>query len=161
MRLLSELDRYRRHDLELARANCYGDDYVGIFVIPSPTDRKPLRAVVSALEGWDHVSISHPKRIPNYIEMDAMKRLFFRDDECAMQLHVPASDHVNNHSRCLHLWRPHVEPIPRPPAHFVGVASMSPADMTAAIRAADADGIPRHVLQDALIEKALAERSAP
>jgi hypothetical protein len=79
--------------------------------------------------------------------MAFVKRLFFRDDETAMQLHVPASDHVNQHPYCLHLWRPQAdeeiaaeraeweragEPwpygdlrspggIPRPPAVFVGV----------------------------------------
>jgi hypothetical protein len=49
-----------------------------------------------------------------------MKRLFFREDETAMQLHVPATDHINCHPHCLHLWRPTEVEIPRPPAIMVG-----------------------------------------
>ena len=53
--------------------------------------------------------------------MEHVKRAFFKDDETAMQLHVPPSDHVNHHPHCLHLWRPNDgRDIPRPPAIFVG-----------------------------------------
>jgi hypothetical protein len=52
--------------------------------------------------------------------MDHVKRLFFRDEETAMQLHVPPADHVNNHPHCLHLWRPQDIEIPRPHVEFVG-----------------------------------------
>jgi len=70
---------------------------------------------------WDHVSVSRANRCPNWPEMEHVKRLFFQDTETAMQLHVPAADHINNHPYCLHLWRPHGVEIPRPPAIFVGV----------------------------------------
>ncbi|HEY1881361.1 MAG TPA: hypothetical protein VGG68_15650 [Caulobacteraceae bacterium] len=50
-----------------------------------------------------------------------MKRAFFRDDETAMQLHVPPTDHINAHPCCLHLWAPNDgRQIPRPPGEFVG-----------------------------------------
>jgi hypothetical protein len=52
--------------------------------------------------------------------MEQIKRLFFHAHETAMQLHVPACDHVNHHPYCLHLWRPQDAEIPRPPAAFVG-----------------------------------------
>lgn len=126
MRNLLDLSEYRRVDLEFAHYGMAGDGEAGMFCVPSCTDRQPLRIVASAGGGWDHVSVSHPRRIPNYLEMDHVKRLFFRPDECAMQLHVEEAAHVNNHARCLHLWRPQHEPIPRPPAIFVGVQGVTP-----------------------------------
>ena len=48
----------------------------------------------------------------------------FNDDEVAMQLHVPASQHVNNHEFCLHWWRPLDAVIPLPDPITVGIASL-------------------------------------
>jgi hypothetical protein len=79
----------------------------------------PLLIVASWDGGWDHVSVSHRNRCPTWSEMEMVKRTFFRDDETAMQLHVPPSDHVNRHKYCLHLWRPHLVDIPRPPIWMV------------------------------------------
>ena len=98
-----------------------GDETCGAFIISSPIDGQALRCIVSSGMGWDHVSVSRSSRCPNWPEMDFVKHRFFKDDEVAMQLHVPASDHINNHPYCLHLWRPHDAEIPRPPAIMVGV----------------------------------------
>jgi hypothetical protein len=51
--------------------------------------------------------------------MEHIARLFFRDDETAVQFHVPSSDHINVHPNCLHWWRPQEAPLPRPPGIFV------------------------------------------
>ena len=51
--------------------------------------------------------------------MAAIARHFW-PDEAAMQLHVPASDHINCHPYCLHWWRPIGQEIPRPPSWMVG-----------------------------------------
>jgi hypothetical protein len=80
-----------------------------------------LRVVASWGGGWDHVSVSHPDRIPTWEEMAYVKDLFFGDDEAAMQLHPPKSEYVNNHPRCLHLWKPQYAEIPTPPAWMVGI----------------------------------------
>ena len=69
---------------------------------------------------WDHVSVSLEKRPPTWYEMEQIKRLFFRSDETAMQLHVPPSQHINIHPNCLHLWSPHGRRIPLPPSWMVG-----------------------------------------
>jgi hypothetical protein len=69
---------------------------------------------------WDHLSVSTPTRCPTWEEMEFLKRLFFERDECAMQLHVPPRDHVDNHPFCLHIWRPLDVEIPRPPSIMVG-----------------------------------------
>lgn len=97
-----------------------GDETCGTFVVPSPIDNGPLRIIASSGGGWDHVSVSRAKRCPNWPEMDAIKRMFFRDDEVAMQLHVPAAEHISFMDTCLHLWAPQDVAIPLPPAWMVG-----------------------------------------
>lgn len=96
-----------------------GDETCGAFIIPSPIDRAPMRVIASSGEGWDHVSVSRANRCPNWIEMQHVRRLFFRDDETVMQLHPPIADHINVAVNCLHLWRPQHAEIPRPPAWMV------------------------------------------
>jgi hypothetical protein len=100
-----------------------GDATCGVFHIRSPIDGAPLLVVASGEGGWDHVSVSRKNRCPNWQEMEHVARLFYDEDEVAMQLHVPASDHVNNHPTSLHWWRPTRGEIPRPPSIFVGIGS--------------------------------------
>jgi hypothetical protein len=71
--------------------------------------------------GWEHVSISlitrkgkTVERCPTWEEMCYIKDLFWTEKECVMQLHPPHSQYINMHKYCLHLWRPHVAPIPLP-----------------------------------------------
>lgn len=118
MRNLRELDRFRLDGTRLWGWS--GDETCGAFSIPSPVANGNLHCIASTGEGWDHVSVSLSHRCPNWPEMEHIKRLFFRDDECAMQLHVPPSDHLSFHHYCLHIWRPNDgREIPRPPAIFV------------------------------------------
>jgi hypothetical protein len=70
-------------------------------------------------EGWEHVSISTRHRTPNWGEMCFVKGLFWTDEECVIQYHPPASEHINHHPYCLHLWRPTELKIPMPPSLFV------------------------------------------
>jgi len=122
MRDLNTLNRYRRTDAHVMENwGWAGDGTAGMFMIPSPIDRAMIAVVASSGEGWDHVSVSRPNRCPNWPEMEYIAGLFFNDDETAMQLHVPPSDHVNNHPYCLHWWRPIDREIPRPDAILVGV----------------------------------------
>jgi hypothetical protein len=119
---LTDIDAFRRRDREVLRLyRSFGDGGNGMFSIPCPRTGVFLQCIASNGEGWDHVSVSLPNRCPNWMEMELVKRMFFNDEETAMQLHVPPSDHVNKHPNCLHLWRPNDgREIPRPPAEFVG-----------------------------------------
>ena len=124
MRPLRLLDAYRNaaweRNISQGMTLLDGErDEVGAFIIPSPRDNRELRVVASTGEGWDHVSVSRADRTPSWEEMEHIKRLFFKDDECAMQLHVPVQEHLNHHPHCLHLWRPHGKDIPRPPANLI------------------------------------------
>ena len=116
-----EIDRLRNRSWEVRAYGVVGDWREGCFVIPSPLDRADLACIVSTGAGWDHVSVSRRNRCPNWVEMEAVKRLFFADDETAMQLHVPPDQHISVHPHCLHLWRPNDgREIPRPPGIMVG-----------------------------------------
>jgi hypothetical protein len=119
MRNLRALDVYR---LDLRRYYGWeGDESCGAFDLPSLIDGQSLRVIASSGSGWEHVSVSRSNRCPNWPEMEFIKRKFFGDDETVMQLHVPRSEHINEHPYCLHLWRPQHVPIPRPPDWMVSV----------------------------------------
>lgn len=123
MRDLHELDAHRVTDKGRLwwTGGDPGNSFVGLFEVPSCIDGQPIRVVASSGDGWDHVSVSRKNRCPNWPEMSQIAALFFLPNETAMQLHVPESDHVNNHPYCLHWWRPLDVDIPRPPAIMVGV----------------------------------------
>lgn len=119
-----EIERYRMEMTpEMLRVMKCQEDYDrqhnGSFLI----DHNGVVLVVIAASGggWDHLSISTKNRCPTWEEMELVARLFFREDEVAMQLHVPFRDHINNFPFCLHWWRPwsSLRKIPLPPRSFV------------------------------------------
>jgi len=118
MRDLRLLDSHRIDTTQSHGWN--GDETCGGFRLPSPIDGQPLTIIASSGDHWDHVSVSRSNRCPNWPEMEFVRRRFFRDDETVMQLHVPLSEHINAHPNCLHLWRPQLLEIPRPPRWMVG-----------------------------------------
>ena len=95
------------------------NDDGGAFMIKSPIDGKTIRIIASNGDGWDHVSVSLEHRMPTWTEMDAIKRMFFKPNEIAVEYHVPPSDHINIHPHVLHLWRPQRVKIPLPPKWMV------------------------------------------
>jgi len=121
MRDLRECDQWRITDKAALThyGGWAGDETCGAFLVPSPLDQRPLVVIASANDAWDHVSVSREKRVPNWHEMSFIHRLFFKENETAMQLHLPARDHINNHPNVLHLWRPWDHAIPLPPKLFV------------------------------------------
>jgi len=109
-----ELERYRVRDGPNASRSM--EDF-GAFVIPGPCGQD-LRVIASpgSLEiPWEHVSISTPRRCPNWQEMCFIKDWFWDAEEIVMQLHPPRSRWINTHPYCLHLWRPTNDAIPLPP----------------------------------------------
>lgn len=65
-----------------------------------------ISSIGKELDGktWQHVSVSHKKRVPNYNEMNYVKRFFIGEDEYAISIWPPKDKHVNIHPNCLHLW---------------------------------------------------------
>lgn len=96
-----------------------GDSHGGVFVLTSKSTGRELRIIASNGDGWDHVSVSLENRCPNWQEMEQVKRTFFKDDEIAMQLHLPPSQHISIHPFVLHIWRPHHMEVPTPPVDMV------------------------------------------
>jgi hypothetical protein len=91
----------------------------GYYEIDSPVDGGSLHVIASAQEGWDHVSVSRTKRCPNWPEMCFIKNLFWRPSEWVVQYHRAESKYVNNHTNCLHMWKPHKDKLPIPPEWMV------------------------------------------
>jgi hypothetical protein len=119
MRDLHVLNQYRDRQIAQRIYGWSGDGTCGAFRVPSPIDGQTLVIVASSEDGWDHVSVSRANRCPNWPEMAHVRRLFFRDEETVMQLHVPIKDHIDLHPHCLHLWRPQNTAIPLPPTSMV------------------------------------------
>lgn len=102
-----------------------GDPY-GWFVIPARAAGCGRILHVLACDGletgWEHVSVSiagRPDKCPSWPEMCAVKALFWSPAECVVQFHPPASEYVNVHPGCLHLWRRVGSPFPMPPKFCV------------------------------------------
>lgn len=101
-------------------------DRNGAFIMQGPCGAK-LVIIAGAgggmpgeLGAWEHVSVSTEKRIPNWLEMDFVKNLFWDEEEGVMQFHPPRSRWVNCNPRCLHLWRPIDGQVRLPPMILVG-----------------------------------------
>lgn len=107
-----DLEQWRVHPAGYEKGNAQN----GLLMIR----QMGLNVIFSDGMGWQHVSVSRKSRTPSYEDMDWIKRRFWDDDQCVMQLHVPVTEHVNYHDYCLHLWRPLAVKIPMPPAIMVG-----------------------------------------
>jgi len=127
MKNLNNLNRFRDIKTSTRLYGSAGDHESGLFRVPSSIDEEVITVIASVGEGWDHVSCSRTDRCPSWEEMEQIKRLFFRDDETAFQLHVPPSDHISFHPNCLHLWRPLDGKFPMPPSWMVGPKGRSAA----------------------------------
>lgn len=99
------LDRYRTDGPFPATPP--GADY-GYFRVPI---KGAMVTVISsgsanAIEdGWEHVSVSLPSRIPTWDEMNFVKDLFWGEEETVIQFHPKKSQYVNACENCLHLWK--------------------------------------------------------
>jgi hypothetical protein len=127
---LPESYRYRGEGMVLPPTQP-GDGY-GLFFI-RPKGGRLLKCIADdgKLSGWEHVSVSvvdQPEKCPSWLEMDAIKDLFWTEDAAVMQLHPPRADWVNNHAGCLHLWRPLAAAVPLPPAQLVGLKELNPEE---------------------------------
>ena len=113
-------------DLEEIKKNGYlkikreGQDGFGGTFYDKKT-RCNLNFIMSWGAGFEHCSVSMPTRCPSWEQMCSMKELFWRDDECCMELHPPKANYVNNHPYCLHIWKPINQEIPQPPSIMVGL----------------------------------------
>lgn len=111
---------------KMGSTESYGNN--GVFVVPIKGNSNMMAiCICSDGEGWEHVSVhvdhktSKTKRCPTWEEMCQIKDLFWDDTETVIQYHPPATEYVNNHKYCLHLWKPIGIEIPLPPSILVGI----------------------------------------
>ena len=123
---------YRLRAGPLASNFTYGNN--GAFIFDSVISNRKVMVVASdgrdwqaaGLNGppWEHVSVHcfSGKRqfTPTWVEMCAVKDIFWDEDDVVIQFHPARSDYVNNHANTLHLWRPVGIQLPVPPAITVG-----------------------------------------
>lgn len=122
MKDLHTFDAYRCDSQDAMRAmgvdpDNYDKSRNGCFLIE--VDGVRLTVIAARGGGWDHVSVSAKDRCPTWTELEAVARMFFKEHEAAMQLHVPEKDHINHHPFVLHWWRSRLKPIPLPPKSYV------------------------------------------
>jgi len=111
-------DEYRVREGMMKSDASFGNN--GAFLIPRAMSQLQFKAIASDGADWEHVSVSLPNRCPSWQEMCFIKAIFWDSEDCVMQLHPPASEYVNKHPYCLHLWRPVKHTIPKPPTWMVG-----------------------------------------
>jgi hypothetical protein len=94
----------------------------GVFMLPHFKKDSPEIFGVIASDGteWERVSVSFAVRCPSWREMCYIKSIFWDHEDCVVQYHPRATDHINFHPFCLHLWRPVGRVIPEPPSWMVG-----------------------------------------
>ena len=100
----------------------------GAFQMPFRSSKLMIIATHGGHDGWEHVSVSLKNRCPNWEEMSFVKNHFWDPHEAVFQYHPPASEYVNNHPYCLHLWRPVDQQMPIPPSLAVGFKELTPKD---------------------------------
>ena len=105
----------RRH----ARITILSEGEDGMAILYKKLNGGKLQMIVGWGGGWDHVSVSRPGgKLPTYHDMKLVKRMFFAEDEWAVEYHPPEAEYVNNHP-VLHIWRPQNETLPTPPKEYV------------------------------------------
>lgn len=120
MSLHPDLEKGRVRSGPMASDSSYG--FNGFFCVWILNER--VKIIASDGLGWEHVSVSlndNPKRVPKYEIMCAVKQLFWGDDKWVVQFHPPATEYINNHSGCLHMWRCTSMEFPTPPSELVGI----------------------------------------
>jgi hypothetical protein len=101
----------------------------GAFEMTGPCgERLTIMAADGRDTGWEHVSVSTRRRIPNWIEMAFVKDLCWEAEDCVVQFHPPRSRYVNNYSVVLHLWRWTRGEFPSPPDILVGFKELGELD---------------------------------
>jgi hypothetical protein len=55
-------------------------------------------------ELWLHLSVSRQRRLPDWDDLKLVRDVFLGPETPAVQVLAPASEWVNVHENCLHLW---------------------------------------------------------
>lgn len=123
MRLSPRLEEYRIRAPDHWASPSHAS--YGAFDMPGPCgERLTIIAADARDTGWEHVSVSTKRRVPNWTEMCFVKNLFWAPEECVVQFHPAQSRYVNNYSVVLHMWRWLGGDFPTPPDILVGIKEL-------------------------------------
>lgn len=92
----------------------------GAFLIPATGH--PAAVIASDQDGWEMVSIAHCERPLTLAEVDAIRDLFWSQDDVVIQFHFPHQDRKGQHRYAVKLWRRAGQDAQLPPRHLLGVA---------------------------------------
>lgn len=147
--------------LELYTCKEFMDDTeeTGIRIVGHLTDpitRATYLVMFTKQFGWEHASISwlHKNKLPDWNIMCRLKDMFWSKDECCVQYHPAEEDYVNMHEYTLHVWKPCLETLPKPPSIMVGFKDVSPEEMSLASKLF-IDSMSKEQLQQYAISKGL------
>lgn len=126
-------EQYRKTTGAMASDASYGNN--GAFVLHSVIGNRGMMVIASDGSGWEqsglsgvpweHVSVhcyeGKRQRTPTWVEMCAVKDLFWDKGDVVVQFHPREADYVNNHANTLHLWRPVGVDLPTRPSETVGI----------------------------------------
>lgn len=126
-------NQFRIREGRLATEDTAGNN--GFFVMKEqpkpgkhPGQVRYLFVIASDGMMWEHVSIhaetpDHRQYTPRWDEMQAMKNLFWDEQDVVVQFHPAKDKYVNVHPNTLHLWRLRdgwEDFLPMPPKELVG-----------------------------------------
>lgn len=98
-----------------------GDNF-GMFFIPFHKKNEILQVICAPMDDvWQHVSVSSRRNIPTWEHMSYIKDLFWGPEQTVIQFHPKESEYINNHPRCLHLWKKRDEETELPPSILTGL----------------------------------------
>jgi hypothetical protein len=118
MKVSQKLEEFRITEMPFTSRP--GAPYGAFENVPGPCGEKlTIMADDGTRTGWEHVSVSTRKRLPNWLEMSFVKDLFWDTEEVVVQFHPKKSEYVNNF-RALHMWRPTEGDFLTPPSILVG-----------------------------------------
>lgn len=99
--------------------------------------------MMTCINGWEHLTVSHKNKIPSWECMNEMKEMFFNDDEECFQFHPKKENYINNNEYCLHIWRRTDGQMMTPPHILVGFRKgHEEEDLQAAIKLHEDIGCP-------------------
>jgi hypothetical protein len=84
-----------------------GAQWTAAASVNNPGTRMTVIASVAVEEDglpWLHLSVAHPKRLPDYAVLCWLKRDFLGPNAKAIEVYAPEGEHVNIHPTCRHLW---------------------------------------------------------
>ena len=91
-------------------------DFNGLHVIASPAKYKGVE--------WLHVSFSRKSRIPDYKDIQLVRKDFIGTDKKSIMVFPDEAHYVNIAKYCLHLWYSAANPIPDFDVEIMGMRSI-------------------------------------